>query len=407
MRCVEYFQKFKSMEPYIYISKDEWKYILNTFEKEEIIEELSAVLTTYPPPIPKISDLEIEDALKKLKGTWWPDLLVEGEWFPRNNQSSRYEFKYDGKPLYFKRSNVGNNTSNPFHIENRWKVEHVRAVSGWRAWQSQEGIKTVIRAFFTLDELLLDVSAETLRTATTLRKYVASQFKPVIAKAFYDWRLSQNVLDFSAGWGDRLAGFYCGNTTTHYVGIDPNINNHPGYLKQIDFYKKHRTFFEEQKKVDLIAQPAEDVDYSNWTNYFDTIFTSPPYFNTEKYSNDDTQSWVRYKGIDNWNKNFLHKTLEKIIPTLKKGGVLAINIADVYSAPDDGYVDITNSMNDFISSKGLSYKGCVGMEMTKRYNSGGAGKAVSEYYSEELKEKAEQTKNQAFCEPIFIWQNKI
>ena len=28
-------------------------------------------------------------------------------------------------------------------------------------------------------------------------------------------------------------------------------------------------------------------------------------------------------------------------------------------------------MNDFIKSQGLKYDGCIGMEMTKRFNSGG------------------------------------
>ena len=32
-------------------------------------------------------------------------------------------------------------------------------------------------------------------------------------------------------------------------------------------------------------------------------------------------------------------------------------------------------MNDFIKSQGLKYRGCIGMEMTKRFNSAGAGKA--------------------------------
>jgi hypothetical protein len=93
-----------------------------------------------------------------------------------------------------------------------------------------------------------------------------------------------------------------------------------------------------------------------------------------------------------------------MIPTLKKDGILAVNIADVYSAPDKGYVDIVNSMNDFIKSKGLTYMGCIGMQMTKRYNSGGAGTAVSEYYSEDVLKLAEESKNQTFCEPIWIWK---
>jgi hypothetical protein len=93
-----------------------------------------------------------------------------------------------------------------------------------------------------------------------------------------------------------------------------------------------------------------------------------------------------------------------MIPTLKKGGILAVNIADVYSAPDGGYVDITNSMNDFLTSKGLKYRGCIGMEMTKRPNNGGAGTGVSEYFSDESKQTAKEGKNQAFGEPIWIFE---
>ena len=201
-----------------------------------------------------------------------------------------------------------------------------------------------------------------------------------------------------------MAGFYCGETTKSYVGIDPNTLNHPNYKRQVEFYKENQTFFEEPKEVEFICEPAEDVDYSKYENYFDTIFTSPPYFNVEKYSDEDTQSYIRYKDIDSWNKNFLHKTIEKIIPTLKKDGILAINIADVYDAKNKTYFDICNPMNDFIKSQGLEYYGCIGMEMTKRFNSGGAGNAKSEYFSEDLKDKTKETENIAFGEPIWIWK---
>ena len=93
-----------------------------------------------------------------------------------------------------------------------------------------------------------------------------------------------------------------------------------------------------------------------------------------------------------------------IIPTLKKDGLLAINIADVYDAKNKTYFDICNPMNDYIKSQGLTYFGCIGMEMTKRFNSGGAGNAKSEYFDDELKEKTEETQDVAFGEPIWIWK---
>jgi hypothetical protein len=407
MSCKEYFEKFRFMEPYISIEKDEWAHILKTYEKEEIVQHLSEVLVEYLPPIPNLDEKDAEKSLKELKRSWWADLLVEGEWFPRNGRESKYPLTYKGKPTYFKKSNLGNNASNTFHVENRWKVDWVRTPSGWKSWQTVEGIKTIVRAYFTLDQVLQEVNVETLRMATTLRKYVASQFRPSVAKAFYDMFKSDYVLDFSAGWGDRLAGFYaCGKK---YIGIDPNTNNHLSYIHQKQFYTFHRTFFEHYKEAEFYCEPAEDFDFSRFENYFDTVFTSPPYFNTEKYSDEDTQSYKRYRTIEEWNKNFLHKTIENIIPSMKKYGILAINIADVYSAPDKGYVDITNAMNDFIASKGLTYEGCIGMQMTKRFNSAGAGNAVSEYYSDSLKEIANQAKDKdsVFCEPIWIWKKEF
>ena len=154
----------------------------------------------------------------------------------------------------------------------------------------------------------------------------------------------------------------------------------------------------------MICSPAEDVDFTVYHNHFDTIFTSPPYFDVERYSDEGTQSWVRYKTIDEWNKNFLQKTLGKLIPTLKKGGMLAVNIADVYNPKEKDYFDICNPMNEFLESQGLTYYGCIGMEMTKRFNSGGAGNAKSEYFEEHLKEKTKDTSDIAFGEPIWIWK---
>ena len=396
----ELFKKFYDMEPYLFIDEKEWQHIITTYDKDEVVDELAKCLHTYRCPIPEITEKEALKSLKKLKGVKWGDILEYKSWFPRNERRSKYELTHS----YFKRDNSGNNASNPFHIETRWKVDWTRTPSGWRTWQTVDGIKTIVRAFWSLEKVLTKVDLQSIRMATTLRKYVASQFKPSIAKAFYDYFGSVNVLDFSAGWGDRLAGFYCGETTSHYVGIDPNTLNHPNYQRQVEFYEKQRTLFEKEKKVDLISLPAEDVNFTEYKEHFDTVFTSPPYFNTEKYSEHETQSFRRYTEIDSWNKKFLHNSLERIFPAMKPGAILAINIADVYCAKKKGYLDICNPMNDFIKSRGLKYRGCIGMEMTKRFNSAGAGKAASDYFSDDFQDKALETKNDAFGEPIWIWE---
>ena len=46
------------------------------------------------------------------------------------------------------------------------------------------------------------------------------------------------------------------------------------------------------------------------------------------------------------------------------------------------------------------------MEMAQRPNSGGAGTASDERFTEESLQLVEQTKQKTFCEPIWIWEKK-
>jgi len=243
-----------------------------------------------------------------------------------------------------------------------------------------------------------------------LRKYICSQFKPNVAKALYDLFKAKNIMDFSMGWGDRLAGFFASQNTELYVGVDPRKENHPIYREQADYYEGQLTMFETMKKVDFYCEAAEDFYYDGYEDTFDIIFTSPPYFNVERYSHDDNQSWVRHKDINNWNTQFLQKALDSMLPTLRSGGKLCVNISDVYSpsAGKKAWSKICDPMNDFIQSYGgMEYKGCIGMEMAKRPNSGGAGTAKdTKQYTEESLQLAKETKNKRFCEPIWVWEKK-
>ena len=86
----DYFKKFYNMKPYLFIDEKEWKHIMETYEKEDVVEELSKVLHTYPCPIPEITEKETLKSLNRLKGVRWTDLLVKKEWFPRNESESKY-----------------------------------------------------------------------------------------------------------------------------------------------------------------------------------------------------------------------------------------------------------------------------------------------------------------------------
>ena len=178
----------------------------------------------------------------------------------------------------------------------------------------------------------------------------------------------------------------------------------------IDSYDSHLTFFETKKTTKFHCDAAEDFDFSDYHDTFDIIFTSPPYFNIERYGDDDNQSWVRYKSIDSWNTQFLHKAIDNMWPTLKSGGLLCINISDVNAKVSKGakWLKICDPMNDFIDEyRDSEYRGCIGMEMAKRPNSGGAGTAKDTIqFKEKTMDFVKENKDKRFCEPIWIWEKK-
>ena len=402
---IDYFDKFYNMEPYLKIDEKDWEYIKETFDKEDVKESLATVAMTYPLPYPNLTEKKAWRDFQKLKGMKWNEIMVEGEWYAREGTKYSYNLNYDGKQLYFRRINTGNNCSNYFRIENRWSVDGSVSPGPKRTWENHKFMTTLMGSAYSLK--MPKITKNILRTMIGLRKYICSQFKPNVAKIIYDMFESENILDFSAGWGDSLAGFYASEHGKHYVGIDPRKENHPIYQEQSEFYDKHLGFFEHERKSEFYCSTAEDFDFTQYEDYFDLVFTSPPYFSVERYSYDDTQSWVRYKDINDWNKDFLQTTLGNLWGSIKSGGYLLVNISDVYTnskwATDRGWLEICNPMNDYLSKLG-EYQGCIGMEMAKRPNSGGAGTAKTYEGSVWTEKSLENKQDKKFCEPIWIWK---
>lgn len=393
------------MEPYLKIDEKDWEYIKETFEKQDVKESLATVAMTYPLPYPDLTEKKAWKDFQKLKGMKWNEIMVEGEWYAREGTEYTYNLNYDEKQLYFRRLNAGNISSNYFQIENRWSVDGSVSPGPKRTWESHKFMTTLMGSAYSLK--MPKITKNILRTMIGLRKYICSQFKPNVAKIIYDMFESENILDFSMGWGDRLAGFYASEHGKHYVGIDPRKENHSIYEEQAKFYDKHLGFFEHERKSEFHCSPAEDFDFTPYNEHFDMVFTSPPYFSVERYSYDDTQSWVRYKDINDWNKDFLQATLGKIWGSIKSGGYLLVNISDVYTnskwSTDRGWLEICNPMNDYLSKLG-EYQGCIGMEMAKRPNSGGAGTAKSYEGSVWTEKSLENKADKKFGEPIWVWK---
>lgn len=341
---------------YSLLTKDEKETLIDSWVKEIRNNKIE-----YPIPVISLKDAEKDfNNLKKLSCS---NLIMSEDWI------TRYNYKYKILPYYIQNNRTGNNSSNYFHIKNRYLAgSTTHDTSVVMKWNDDRFLKQACRALIRFNSIF---NMSNLNIAFHLQFYVASQFRPSSAKFIYNFFESKDILDFSSGWGDRLSGF-CSSDAVSYTGIDPNTNLINDYKKQIDLYSKN-------KNINMICDGAEFVELEK--NSFDTIFTSPPYFNCECYSDDDKQSFKNYKNYDQWRDGFLFKTLVSCWNSLKENGYLILNIADI----NDKY-KICDEMNDFISTfNDAYYLGAIGYRISTRPNIG-----------------VDQTK--VYCEPVWIWK---
>ena len=179
----------------------------------------------------------------------------------------------------------------------------------------------------------------------------AVNFPPLTAKFLYQRYLKGKdkaiIWDPSSGWGGRILGAMSVSTDfvkhIHYIGTDPNTdhnteNNRTKYHELADFYNKVKNggaIFADDMETHTyeIYQCGSEVmkDQPNFQKYkgqLDLVFTSPPYFAKELYSEDPEQSAIKFNTYDTWRDGFLKPTLETAYEWLKPGGYILWNIAD-------------------------------------------------------------------------------
>ena len=155
----------------------------------------------------------------------------------------------------------------------------------------------------------------TIKEAIYKLKYECTSFRQLNLVSFIQMFQPKSVLDFSAGWGERLLS--CIAMDIEYTGIDPNTNLFKGYNEIIDMFAKDKT------KYTIINNTIQDTTLEKT---YDMIFTSPPYFDLEIYSSNKKQSVSQYSTEEQWTNQFLKVALQKSYNHLNMGGYMCINI---------------------------------------------------------------------------------
>lgn len=346
----------------INIPPQDWAHLKERYSQEQLVVGLNNLITKYAIAFPLRAPTR-EEAMAdwaKLREVKAPSLFRRSD----SPVTSRYDYERSLGHLYLDMSNAGNKFSNFYHFDARMNCDSVNSPSPMRVWAVPKFREGVLRSLFSLkaDE----VTSKTLGQSLSLRKYVASQFRPSAALAMYNrWAREGDVLDMCSGWGDRLAGFLASKAGT-YTGFDPNLRLHDGYRRQIA---------DTGRNGDAVLHwlPFEKAELRD--SSYDFAFTSPPYFNIERYSKDDGQSF-NYKTLDVWLSKFLFPAVEKTFESLRDGGRMIVNISDVYSGHQVNR--ICDAMNERIESVGAAEGKHFVYRMAKRVGSKASGSVFGE-----------------------------
>ena len=139
-------------------------------------------------------------------------------------------------------------------------------------------------------------------------------FRPLIAMDIYCRYHPTSILDMTAGWFGRGIGAAALNIPK-YIAIDNNRNLKTPYQKLVRFLKQQGTSTE----IETYIADSITFDYSK-LNY-DMVFTSPPYYDIEKYSYQK-----EYSSMEEWDQSFYIPLFQQTYRHLKPGGHYILNI---------------------------------------------------------------------------------
>lgn len=225
-------------------------------------------------------------------------------------------------------SMTGLGLANAFHPA-MWSVPVGRAHTPMERFQSDIHLRRLLERALRVWPNRFSVNASNLRRmlSTFSNTMRVSNFRPVAAKALYERfsRPGDVVVDFSAGYGGRLLG--CMPLVRRYVGIDPCTDQVRGLRSMIETLSDVTGPI--QVHAEIVQACAEDYLPKLPGGSVDLVFSSPPYHDHERYSDESSQSYRRYPDFEIWKSDFLARIVEHSARILRRRGYLLINIADV------------------------------------------------------------------------------
>jgi len=376
---MDYLKKYANENKLPIMDQLTFERITNSIGKEKFREDLAEYISVVRPvyPLKQISYDIMRQSFKSLqKQDVWEYIK------PLEQLEKSVKEKYDDLKYNFKDHGLGvidapsiyNDVSNHFHQELRLNCSSYSFKGPLDVWYKGTAkdiwrcLGPIWRGINNMKPVTIDgkqelrggqLSEASYMSAFRLGTYIATQFKPNVAKAIYQMTDAKRVLDTSCGWGDRLAGFFTSDAE-EYIGCDPNPNTYKLYMKQIEVYN---SFLPEdkQKKVTIYNCGAEDLPWDEIKD-IDCAFTSPPYFSTERYNEggekEENQSWFKFDEYAKWRDDFYLPVAQK---SFERSKHMFVNIMDP-TIKGKRYF----SCDELVDSLKDNFVGQIGMRIMQR-----------------------------------------
>ena len=335
---------------------------IEKYGKEDFRRALADFITQEKPPYPlhEFDQNKVIKTFHKLKKADWTNYIMSSE--------KEVIEKYDDYKYPYSEYGLGviqapptfNYVSDSFMNDLRMQCGSYGYKAPVTRWNDGDNLWGAFGPIFRGVNDHQELTPRTYTMSFRLGTYIATQFKPIVAKVIYEMTNAKTVLDTSMGWGDRLTGFYASNAT-HYIGCDPNPNTFARYKEMIKFFDK---LTGGKKTVQIYNCGAEDLPWDEIKDV-DCSFTSPPYFSTERYNEggekEELQSWSRYNTYEKWRDDFYLPVSHNSFKSLSDRGVMMVNILDP-KVKGKRY----RSGDELVDSLRGSFLGQIGMRIMQR-----------------------------------------
>lgn len=286
-------------------------------EREEVAKFLFDYFRKGGFPYPKFTNEELQEDWEKLKELEINDpTVVQDKYLTTNNQKGILLFKH--------------------FLECFWEVKDdgKRSKSMKEAFDNDEMLMKVIRNrlgitfIYRGENFNFDIHGNMLRQGfrSTRLGCQISTFRVAVAKFIYEKYTQKNdiVYDLSMGFGQRLLGALSSKNNLTYISTDPwekvinEVSQMTQYIETIDPNIQNR--------YQINKMGAEDFCPKELQNKVSLVFSSPPYFNKEVYSNDNSQCYNH--SYDYFINTWWNKVINNCSKLLKENGIFAFNMSE-------------------------------------------------------------------------------